>query len=246
MTAEKSKVRVHVDFDVQKQQKLPRLSRRSVQDCCETSDEALYRRHVSSKSLDFCKRTGTRNSPAIYTFDWGCVSALTYFTYPPTNSEQEVPPIPDNQITARALFDPTSQDKRTMNKASPVDDEPTHVDAAEKIYDTVKGVWGWGKTVVIVSPFLGMAEILAGKVVESAGTSLEDVDNAVTGKLQGLDDGILNPVIHVVVKTMMDAAIQTGDFIGPIVLTILKPLDFMLKSEPENGPSPHAVTRPAA
>ena len=163
-----------------------------------------------------------------------------------TNSEQEVPPIPDNQITARALFDPTSQDKRTMNKASPVDDEPMHVDAAEKIYDTVKGVWGWGKTVVVVSPFLGMAEILAGKVVESAGTSLEDVDNAVTGKLQGLDDGILNPVIHVVVKTMMDAAIQTGDFIGPIVLTILKPLDFMLKSEPENGPSPHAVTRPAA
>ena len=58
--------------------------------------------------------------------------------------------------------------------------EDMHVDAAEKVYDNVKGVWAWGKGVVVFSPFMGMAEGIAGKVVEMAGSNLEEVDGCVT------------------------------------------------------------------
>jgi len=114
-------------------------------------------------------------------------------------------------------------------------DEPMNVDPAEKVYDVAKGIWGWGKGVIIFSPFLGIAEGIAGKVVETAGSSLEDVDNALTGKLHQLDDGILNPAVKMVVTTVMGAAGKTEAFIKPIILTILKPIDFMIKSKPEES-----------
>lgn len=58
--------------------------------------------------------------------------------------------------------------------------EDTHVDAAEKVYENVKGAWAWGKGIVVFSPFMGMAEGVAGKVVEMAGSNLEEVDGRVT------------------------------------------------------------------
>jgi hypothetical protein len=48
-----------------------------------------------------------------------------------------------------------------------------HADPAEKVYDTAKGVWSWGKGIIIFSPFMGLAEGIAGKIVETAGSSME-------------------------------------------------------------------------
>jgi hypothetical protein len=83
---------------------------------------------------------------------------------------------------------------------------------AEKTYDAVKGVWGWGKGLMIVSPFLRIAEGIASKAVALAGSSLEDVDSTVMDSLHALDDR-LNPAIATLV-----------DFVKPIVMAFLKPL----------------------
>lgn len=58
-------------------------------------------------------------------------------------------------------------------------DETMHIDAAEKVYDTAKGVWAWGKGIVIFSPFMGIAEGMVGKFAEIAGTTLEELDGHV-------------------------------------------------------------------
>lgn len=109
--------------------------------------------------------------------------------------------------------------------------EPMHIDPAEKVYDTAKGVWAWGKGIVIFSPFMGLAENLAGKIVETAGSTLAQVDSTIIDKLHGLDDGILNPAVETLVKTVMGAAHKTEDFVKPIILALLKPIG-LIKDTP--------------
>ena len=92
---------------------------------------------------------------------------------------------------------------------------------------------------------MGIAEGIAGKVVETAGSSFEDIDSALTGKFQSLDDGILNPAIKQVVKIALGAAGKTEEIFKPIVMILLKPIDFMIKSKPEeesSTPAPPEVT----
>ena len=73
--------------------------------------------------------------------------------------------------TRESLF--TQEQK--MSKTTTTENKPLeHLDPAEKIYDTAKGVWGWGKGIVIFSPFLGIAEGIAGKIVQTAGSNLEE------------------------------------------------------------------------
>lgn len=94
------------------------------------------------------------------------------------------------------------------------------VDPAEKVYDAAKGVWSWGKGVMVLSPFLGLAEGVAGKVVEMAGSSLEETDDVISSQLHGLDEKYLNPAIAAVVST---------------VVSILKPVG-LIKDDPSTGP----------
>lgn len=112
--------------------------------------------------------------------------------------------------------------------------EPMHVDAAEKIYDTAKDVWAWGKGVIVFSPFLGIAEGVAGKFVNIAtGQSLETVDRAVTDQIQGLDDKVFNPAIAFIVQTVLQAAGKTEEVVKPIIIKILTPFGLM-KTTAEN------------
>jgi hypothetical protein len=111
--------------------------------------------------------------------------------------------------------------------------EPMNIDAAEKVYDTAKGVWAWGKGIIIFSPFMGMAESIAGKIVETAGSTLAQVDSCVIDKLHGIDDGILNPAVQTLVRTVLGAAHQTEDFVKPIIVALLKPIG-LIKDTPEN------------
>lgn len=73
----------------------------------------------------------------------------------------------------------------------------THPDAAEKVYETAKNVWSWGKGVVVLSPFLGLAENVAGKVVSVAtGSTLKDIDDGIQKGLGFVDEKYLNPAIE--------------------------------------------------
>lgn len=105
-------------------------------------------------------------------------------------------------------------------------------DPAEKVYDTAKGVWAWGKGVFFISPFLGVTEAVAGKVVEMAGSNLEQVDGALKGHLHGLDEGLLNPAIAKLVEALVAATGKTEEFLKPIIATALKPFG-MIKNHPE-------------
>lgn len=110
---------------------------------------------------------------------------------------------------------------------------PAHVDAAEKVYDTAKGVWAWGKGVMIVSPFLGLAEGVAGKAAEMTGHSLENIDGEVVKQLHGIDDGILNPAIEKIVGIILGAAGKSEDVLGPVIVALLKPFG-LIKDSAEN------------
>jgi len=131
---------------------------------------------------------------------------------------------------ALVVDDIKQHNSNNMAKTTP--EEPMHVDPAEKIYGTAKGVWGWGKGIIIFKPFMGLAEGIAGKIVETAGSNLEDLDSAVLDKLHGLDDGILNPAIAKIVGTLLGAKGKTEDFVMPILTKILSPFG-LLKDGPE-------------
>lgn len=117
---------------------------------------------------------------------------------------------------------------------------PQHVDAAEKVYDTAKGVWAWGKGVGIVKPFLGIAEGIAGKVADMTGNTLEGVDGIVVDKLHGLDDNLLNPAIAAIVGILLNAAGKSEDVLKPILLPVLKQFK-LIKETAEN---PELTTAP--
>jgi len=110
---------------------------------------------------------------------------------------------------------------------------PAHADAAEKVYDTAKGVWAWGKGLTLVKPFLGIAEGVAGKAAEMTGHSLEGLDGEVVKQLHGIDDGILNPAIEKIVGIILGAAGKSEDVLGPILVALLKPFG-LIKSSAEN------------
>jgi hypothetical protein len=110
---------------------------------------------------------------------------------------------------------------------------PQHVDAAEKVYDTAKGVWAWGKGVVIFKPFLGLTEAVAGKFADIVGSDLASVDGIVLDKLHSIDDSLLNPAISAVLGALLGAAGKTEDVLKPLIISVLKPLG-LIKDAPEN------------
>lgn len=124
----------------------------------------------------------------------------------------------------------TSSDNK--NKIFPTE-APQHVDAAEKVYDTAKGVWAWGKGISIVNPFLGIAETIAGKLIGMSGSDLSGVDGLVTEKLHSLDDKVLNPAIAVILGAVLGAAGKTEDVFKPFIVALLKPLG-LIKTTAEN------------
>jgi hypothetical protein len=107
------------------------------------------------------------------------------------------------------------------------------INPAEKVYLTAKDVWGWGKTVMVFKPFLGIAEGVAGKVVSVVGSNLSELDGAVTANLTKVDDNILNPAISTIVKIVFNAMQKTEDIVKPVIMAVLKPVG-LVKSKAEN------------
>ena len=121
---------------------------------------------------------------------------------------------------------------------------PQHLDAAEKVYDTAKGVWSWGKTIVVFKPFLGLTEAVAGKFVDMMGSDLTSVDGIVLDKLHEIDDSLLNPAIAAVLGALLGAAVKSEDVLKPLIISILKPLGLVKNTaeNPEVTPAPGVTT----
>lgn len=105
----------------------------------------------------------------------------------------------------------------------------TKTDPAEKVYDTAKSVWGWGKSVTILSPFLGIAEGVAKKVASVAGTSLESVDGSIQQQLESLDGKYLNPAISAIVNMLMGTVNKSEEILKPFLQALLKPVGLIKK-----------------
>jgi hypothetical protein len=107
------------------------------------------------------------------------------------------------------------------------------INPAEKAYVTAKDVWGWGKTVKVFKPFLGLAEGVAGKVASVVGSSMSDLDSLVVANLTKVDDKILNPAIGAIVKVVFSTMQKTEDFLKPVITAVLKPIG-LVKNKAEN------------
>ncbi|GKY91047.1 hypothetical protein MPSEU_000077500 [Mayamaea pseudoterrestris] len=150
-------------------------------------------------------------------FDSPMKDALTFSR----SFESDSPPSPqfhDSNMTSS----PTSP-ARTSYEINP----------AEKAYVTAKDVWSWGKSVMVFKPFLGIDEGVAGKMVSVVGSSMSDLDGAVTSNLTKVDDNILNPAIETIVKIVFGAMQKTEDMVKPVIMAVLKPIG-LVKSKAEN------------
>ena len=102
------------------------------------------------------------------------------------------------------------------------------------MYKGAKGVWAWGKSIPVFSPFMGIAEAMAGTALAVAGTNLQDLDsNLVEPQLQNLDSAILNPAIKTVAGIMLGAVGTAEGIVKPIVVIVLSPFK-MLQQQPSN------------
>jgi hypothetical protein len=136
---------------------------------------------------------------------------------------------------------PYSKEKKKMSAAAVADSDTMHVDAAEKVYGAAKDVWAWGKGVGVISPFLGLAEGVASKVVStSSGETLESVDRHVVDHIHGIDDKFLNPTISFIVKMVLSAAGNTEETLKPFVIKVLTPFGLIKNTAetPELTPVP--------
>lgn len=113
------------------------------------------------------------------------------------------------------------------------EDGKMHVDAANHVYEGVKGAWSWGKGLMLVSNVLGAAECVANSVVGVVGTNLEDIDkNIIKPNIDNLDTAVLNPAVNGVVGVVLGAASKSEEIFKPIVVSLLKPVG-LIKNEPE-------------
>ncbi|KAL3930448.1 MAG: hypothetical protein SGBAC_011764 [Bacillariaceae sp.] len=156
-------------------------------------------------------------------------------------------PFPSPDISLREAVTPktktrtikvTENDTLTSLVSEPrsttmANNESSNPDAAGNVYKGAKGVWAWGKSVPVFSPFMGIAEAVAGTALGVAGTNLQDLDsNLIEPQLQNLDSGILNPVIKTVAGIMLGAAGTAEGIVKPIIIIVLSPFK-MLTQQPQ-------------
>lgn len=150
-----------------------------------------------------------------------------------------------NDVVATATKvknDAQNAQKQATDTARQIQKGKLHVDPAERIYETAKGVWAFGKRVFLVGAFMGIAESITGKTLSIAGMSLGKVDGAVTSNLHGIDDKLFNPAIRMVVDTFMNACGKTEQIFKPVIHKILN-----IKEEIEGGEDPvEAIKKGAA
>ncbi|KAL3929851.1 MAG: hypothetical protein SGARI_004641 [Bacillariaceae sp.] len=114
------------------------------------------------------------------------------------------------------------------------------IDAAEVVYAKAKDVWAWGKTVPVVSIFVGTTETVANKACDMAGTDFSSLDTKIAEELAKLDTGVLNPALEAVAKAVISAAAHSEETLKPIILQVLSTVG-MIKSE-ANEANPEAHT----
>lgn len=147
-----------------------------------------------------------------------------------TTTKTTTPVAVPEPVKKPAVEEPAPAVTADTAAATPAADGP---EVASHVYEHVKGAWAWGKGVPVFSPFMGIAEGVAGKVLEVAGTNLQEVDGNIKPQLSNLDTSLLNPAIATLVEVILGAAGKTEDVVKPIIITLLNPFG-LIKNSPEN------------
>jgi hypothetical protein len=141
----------------------------------------------------------------------------------------------DTMATQETAKVSTTKAPAAPTEPAPSEDEK-HVDVAAHVYEGAKDVWAWGKGKAVFSPFLGLAEAVAGKVVGVAGTNLEDIDGSIKPQLKNLDSGILNPAIEKLAVIVLGTAAKTEEIIKPIIVIFLTPFGLIKEEKRDETP----------
>lgn len=146
------------------------------------------------------------------------------------------PPIAD--VAPAAPTTTPVDSSSTMNE-----DKYMQIPVAEAVYGKAKDVLAWGKSVPIVSFFVGTSEAVAGKALGVVGTDLSQLDGKIGSEVTKFDKGILNPAIQAIAKVLIGVAGKSEETIKPIIDAILKPLGMLIKSKTnEQSPEEHNNT----
>jgi len=188
---------------------------------------------------DFVSAAGTMDDLDQFAFDEDDLTARAqHFTIPELDSityDEENNEMPSTK-EATVKEDPTPflQKGPAVIAATPTEPAESHLDAAANVYEGAKGIWAWGKSVPVFSPFMGFTEAVAGKALETvAGTNLQDLDGNIKPQLKGFDSGILNPAVETVAGMMLGAAGKVEQIFKPIFVLVLYPFK-MLGQQPAN------------
>jgi hypothetical protein len=121
--------------------------------------------------------------------------------------------------------------------AAPVTMEPTEetspeFDVVENVYEGAKSVWAFGKGIIVFSPFMGVAEGAATKVLSltTGIASLEDADKHIKSTLSGVDKEFIDPAI-LKLWSVLEPIIGKGDEVLKGVLGVVSKKVPMLESE---------------
>lgn len=156
----------------------------------------------------------------------------TKYNSTPTATPTKMPPKPSSSTASSTPPPPPSSGGPDLSK----------VDAAEVVYAKAKDVWAWGKTVPVVSFFVGTTETVASKALDVAGTNFASLDGKIAEELAKLDSGILNPAIEKVAKIVISAAAHSEEHLKPVVLSILSKVGMIKSEADEANPEVHTST----
>jgi hypothetical protein len=151
----------------------------------------------------------------------------TKYTNATSPKMQEKPKPPMNNTTS------------SSSSSGKFDPDLSKIDPAEVVYSKAKDVWAWGKTVPVVSFFVGTTETVASKALGVAGTDFSTLDTKLSEELAKLDTGVLNPAMEAIAKAVISAAVHSEEHLKPLVLSILSTVGLIKSEANEANPEVH-------
>lgn len=159
----------------------------------------------------------------------------------PVSVETKEAPVPSPEkapVPPKTVEEPVAAGADADDKTEA---KPMKVDAAELVYGKAKEILLWGKSVPVVSLFVGTSEAVAGKALGVVGSDLAEVDGKIETELTKFDTSVLNPAIEAVAKILIGVAGKSEDILKPVVGAIMGPIHKLLKSKADEA-NPEAHT----
>merc|ERR1711865_696479 len=125
---------------------------------------------------------------------------------------------------------PAEKSSSSSSSSSTSETTTMQVDAAEIVYGKAKDIFGWSKSLPVMSFLAGVSEAVAGKALDVVGLDLPTVDSSIESELTKFDAHILNPAITQIFKVLTNVASTSEEIVKPIIINLISPFG-LIKSE---------------